>query len=525
MDGSFKELDTQTDSAGSFGLIDRWIETCAKSHKSCQQTHARRLPTRLLHVTRQDQNGSALMVQLHETNTFPVTSGNTQYAALSYCWGSFHWNAVHAYKLKDGTYQYLKNGIPSDKLPKTIQHAAYATLQLGLCWLWVDALCIFQDSADDWAREAATMADVYRGSHITISALGADSSNGGLFARRDALMYAPFPVAPQTDGVSICVYPAKARDFIEPFRDFPLRKRGWVLQERVLSRRAVGFGPILSWECGELVTDEFNFQIDGWDEPLSMKFHKLLGRYGNTGPITDIASPAAEEFYSFWLSMLKSFSRAGLHLKTDRLQAISGVISVIQSVTGWENVSGLWLPFITHELLWKTSRSWQEGVFQDPRVRTGLPPTWSWISIFGGVLGGLASEAGDATQLASATIHECEDNTVALRLSCALLEGHFLLDDYPDGSQIRLYLQGLYTASFQADFNQATTPKPPEYFVPVLARKDGKGNPTVHGLGVRELKDARGRYERVGYAYSKISTSIDKFRRTIEPQMSSIILV
>lgn len=114
---------------------------------------------------------------------------------------------------------------------------------------------------------------------------------------------------------------------------------------------------------------------------------------------------------------------------------------------------------------------------------------------------------------------------MALRLSCALLEGHFLLDDYPDGSQIRLYLQGLYTASFQADFNQATTPKPPEYFVPVLARKDGKGNPTVHGLGVRELKDARGRYERVGYAYSKISTSIDKFRRTIEPQMSSIILV
>ena len=63
------------------------------------------------------------------------------YASLTYWWGT-----TSPFTLTSKSYQDPKNGIPVTKLPKTIQHAVDVASRLDLVWLWVDSLCIFQDS-------------------------------------------------------------------------------------------------------------------------------------------------------------------------------------------------------------------------------------------------------------------------------------------------------------------------------------------------------------------------------------------
>ena len=53
---------------------------------------------------------------------------------------------------------------------------------MGLSWLWVDALCIIQDSLKDWENEAERMRDVYEGALISIAALAATGNSQGLLA-------------------------------------------------------------------------------------------------------------------------------------------------------------------------------------------------------------------------------------------------------------------------------------------------------------------------------------------------------
>jgi hypothetical protein len=44
-----------------------------------------------------------------------------------------------------------------------------------------------------------------------------------------------------------------------------------------------------------------------------------------------------------------------LTFKSDCLRAIFGIVSAIERRTGWENSSGLRLPFIVEEMLWESS--------------------------------------------------------------------------------------------------------------------------------------------------------------------------
>lgn len=47
--------------------------------------------------------------------------------------------------------------IPVAQLPKTFRDAMQISMCLGISYLWIDSLCILQDSAADWLRESALM--------------------------------------------------------------------------------------------------------------------------------------------------------------------------------------------------------------------------------------------------------------------------------------------------------------------------------------------------------------------------------
>jgi hypothetical protein len=119
-----------------------------------------------------------------------------RYASLSHCWGP----EGPAIRLTHDTIEQLKDGFSISKLPKTFRDAVKVCQNLGISYLWVDALCkfsckhhthhtpkfdhlgILQDDKKDWKQAAATMADTYQNAYLTIAASHSRDSNGGLFA-------------------------------------------------------------------------------------------------------------------------------------------------------------------------------------------------------------------------------------------------------------------------------------------------------------------------------------------------------
>jgi hypothetical protein len=64
----------------------------------------------------------------------------------------------------------MQAGIAFESLPALFQDAVVATRNLGIPYLWIDSICIIQDSKQDWEAESAKMGSVYRNAYVTIAA-------------------------------------------------------------------------------------------------------------------------------------------------------------------------------------------------------------------------------------------------------------------------------------------------------------------------------------------------------------------
>jgi len=142
------------------------------------------------------------------------------------------------------------NGIDPSTLTKTFQDAIYITRRPGIRFLWIDSLCIIQDSVSDWVKESSTMGEVYANGIFNIAATAAsDGRLGCLFDRNPRLA--------QKCRVRIG---EETVEFIDQWywynniTNTPLNTRAWVLQEELLSPRILNWErQQLSWKCSELV--------------------------------------------------------------------------------------------------------------------------------------------------------------------------------------------------------------------------------------------------------------------------------
>jgi hypothetical protein len=127
------------------------------------------IPQRLIAVT-----GRLRLVELD------VMEADEKYAALSHCWGgSLGLTTTKA------NVRAFRRTLEAEVLPRTFRDAIELTRKLQIDYLWIDALCIIQDSEEDWQAESAMMGYYYRNAHLTISALDAsDGSKGFLHTPR-----------------------------------------------------------------------------------------------------------------------------------------------------------------------------------------------------------------------------------------------------------------------------------------------------------------------------------------------------
>ena len=88
------------------------------------------------------------------------------YIALSHCWGLTIPDAGRT------TLGRRNMSIFAGNLPRTFQDFIEIARRLEIRYVWIDSLCIIQDSGDDWEKEAAQMASIYSNAHLTIAASG-----------------------------------------------------------------------------------------------------------------------------------------------------------------------------------------------------------------------------------------------------------------------------------------------------------------------------------------------------------------
>ncbi|KAF2430671.1 HET-domain-containing protein [Tothia fuscella] len=204
-----------------------------------------------------------------------ITSPNDagmQYLTLSHCWGK-----LEVLKLKSENITSMIAGFRLDEIPKTFHEAVTITRKLGFQYLWIDALCIVQDSPTDWAKEASRMAIVYENSTCTIAAAHGSDSTAGCYVNRQPLQYLPCKLT-RTDSMctdfrqqsEIYAEPPHrclpSRDVLLGLERQPLHNRAWLVQERTLSPRILYFGSqFMSWEYRDLETPEhhrFDWQVE-----------------------------------------------------------------------------------------------------------------------------------------------------------------------------------------------------------------------------------------------------------------------
>lgn len=164
------DVESNTGSQSSWKQAVSWIENCKSNHRTCRQAYEDKAwkPTRLLKVS-EDPNS----IRLCEKDEIP---DGTIYTTLSHCWG-----LVVLGTLLTTNIDSLKKSIPISSLVKTFQNAIEVTRRLKVEYIWIDCLCIIQNSPGDWKFESMRMEAVYGHSYCNIAATASSDGRADCF--------------------------------------------------------------------------------------------------------------------------------------------------------------------------------------------------------------------------------------------------------------------------------------------------------------------------------------------------------
>ena len=391
-----RNVSASASSVECFALAEQWLRSCISKHEICQSPTCNTLPTRVIYVGTENTN-----LYLYEGK-----GEQQEYFALSHCWGEHRSITTTVATLRE-----RKRGIVFEDLPRTFQHAVTVTRRLGVKYLWIDSLCILQDSAQDWDIESVDMVNTYGNATMVIAAEDSVNDQNGFLTRRSTGECKQLSIKcrdPRTMSELVYVRPRR-RWFLDRIghapsslsAKSPLAKRGWAFQERLIARRILHYtNSELVWECGsyakcECRLEEHTYRPDDvWRSPLFRLNQKQVSpkemptksacdlriwtpKYNELPNIPPCyAGPSS--FYCQWDRIAVEIARREFRIRSDILPAIAGIATEMKRCTGDENYFGLWYDDFAQGLLWYTMGCRTKG----PR-ELSLAPSWSWTSAGG----------------------------------------------------------------------------------------------------------------------------------------------
>lgn len=415
------------DSDINFARIRDWLNNCKHHHPMCQiamsgeklddKGETTSLPTRVIDVG--DEPFSIPKLRTSNEEQGP-------YVALSYCWGT-----CEVVKTLSTNIESFHKALPLDRLPQTIKDAITVTRRLGFRYLWVDALCIIQDDHDDWAAEAKRMSSVYQYAFLTIAAISGVEATSGLFTPK------PPEQSVYIDGLQFSMPLATLDEELDRSK---WNTRGWVMQERFLSRRLVHYAHSqLYFECKEGYISEGDQNAyhseksknSGFDTIATNDNHEYQSRFSERSRklnfrLDSIGRHSDDMIVEYWGNFVYAYMKRELTQEKDKLAAIEGLS---QAVSGYivnskrskheksatKHLAGMLIDGLFQQLKWWPSRKATRcatfrGMFPPDRgehpgrsgylitrvqdiVLTILAPSWSWASWYGVVYLAKAAES------------------------------------------------------------------------------------------------------------------------------------
>lgn len=264
-----------------------WLNECDRDHDDCGAPEVDAgtsvLPSRLISL---DHSNDCIVRLIHTSDL----DNSTLYCALSHCWGK-----KNTFTTRIDNIEAHGRGVKIEALPRTFQDTILICKELGIQYIWIDSLCIVQDSVSDWEVESAKMGSAYKNAHLTIAASRATGDTKGFLGAR------------RTDTISpgnglIRVFEL---DTVEPF------VQDASSEINTASRRSEKFTPSANYG------------------------HRYLG----------------------WYQLIEKYSACQITKMTDRLPAVSGLAAEIASITHDRYYAGIWKNEVIRGLSWQVVKS------------------------------------------------------------------------------------------------------------------------------------------------------------------------
>ncbi|KAF4906973.1 hypothetical protein CGCVW01_v012693 [Colletotrichum viniferum] len=353
----FSDIEESTGSSQTLDLAYSWFRECTSRHTRKCKAHSGQtegwLPSGIIDIGSHGDTQWKLLI----TSTDAILSESLLYLTLSYRWG----DDVQHELLTSSTMSQFRQGVEISSLPKTFQDTVIVARRLGIRYIWIDCLCIIQDSRDDWETEAPEMRHVYVNAACNIAASASDDADRGLFRSRDRRDIRPGLVT----STLASGHPKTFYIFDKGYWDRhllggSLHRRGWVFQERFLGPRQLYFTQHQAlWECLE------EHKCEGFPRgiPLHTSFkdtERLL-----------------KPFEELWCNHVTAYAQCHFTKPEDKLYAFSGIAKLFQEVSSDRYLAGIWRSRVLYLLNW--------SVFT-PKPKLSVQyraPSWSWASVDG----------------------------------------------------------------------------------------------------------------------------------------------
>ncbi|KAI1746207.1 heterokaryon incompatibility protein-domain-containing protein [Xylaria scruposa] len=349
----------------SFGMAKACIDNCAREHRAnCPPLQGSSiLPDRVIDCV--DSSKPKIVLtggQIHGS-----------YVTLSYVWGG-----PQPMLTTKNIDEYTTNGLEMTEFPQTIRDAVAVTNGIGQRYLWIDALCILQDSPEDKVAQLGKMHAIYKNSYLTINASSASSTYEGFLhqprPQREPRTTIPFPCPDGTVGTAFIAYslPSVTEGPSKTYWDElePITWRGWCYQEKVLPARSLLYASdTLKYYCQ---TETVN--IGG------ALCEESTGRRLPHGAYQSAASTRCEldavQLRQSWLAALFQYTMRSITVPSDRLPAFAAIAEQFSILNQDQYLAGLWRKTLLLDLLWAVNNKCE-------RPKAYRAPSWSWASVDG----------------------------------------------------------------------------------------------------------------------------------------------